>query len=214
MSAIAKATLSDQITRLLRESIVSGSLPAGAPLRQEKLSGRFGVSMGSLREALRTLHADGLVTMLPNRGAQVSKLSADEASEIFEIRTMLEIGVLELSMPLLSEKDLTAADKILNRMDTAKDTGRWAELNRQFHETLYRAARRPRIMEMIYNLHDNVERYMRLYLDAMHFQAASQDEHRAILAAIRDKRFAAAKKILRGHMGRAREQLVDYLTGK
>jgi DNA-binding GntR family transcriptional regulator len=69
-------------------------------------------------------------------------------------------------------------------------------------------------MGMISNLHDNVERYMRLYLDTMHFQAASQDEHRAILAAIRDKRFASAKEILRCHMGRAREQLVNYLTGK
>lgn len=212
MPAIEKATLSDQVTRLLRANIVSGALPAGAPLKQEELSGRFGVSMGSLREALRTLHADGLVTMLPNRGAQVSELSAAEAGEIFDIRTMLELGALDLSLLNLTEKDLGAAEKILNRMDAAKDAAKWADLNLRFHETLYRAAERPRLLGLIANLHDNVGRYMRLYLDTLHFQSASQEEHRALLTAIREKRPDAAREILRGHMGHARDQLVHYLT--
>jgi DNA-binding GntR family transcriptional regulator len=209
--AIEKRTLSDQVTRLLRESIVSGNLPAGTPLKQEELSERFGVSMGALREALRTLHADGLVKLLPNRGASVSDLSASEAEEIFDIRTYLELGALELVFPHLLEKDIAAAEKILNKMDAAKDASKWSEMNRQFHETLFGRAGRPILMGLIRSMHDNVGRYIRLYLDTLNFQAKSQEEHRLLLSACAKKDLASAQSILLEHLWHAREQLIQYL---
>lgn len=212
--AIEKSTLSDKVTRMLRESIVSGLLPAGAPLKQEELSGRFGVSMGSLREALRTLHSDGLVTLHPNRGATVSELSAAEAEEVFDIRTCLELGALELALPRMTERDLSAAEKILDRMDAAEDASKWSGLNCRFHEALYAPAGRPKLMGLIRNMHDNVGRYIRLYLDTLNFQAESQREHRELLTACRGGNLAAAQGILREHMRHARERLVHYLTGR
>lgn len=212
--AIEKSTLSDRVTRTLRENIVSGLLPAGAPLKQEELSGRFGVSMGSLREALRTLHSDGLVTLCPNRGATVSELSAPEAEEIFDIRTYLELGALELALPRMTERDLDAAEKILGRMDATEDASKWSGLNCRFHEALYVPAGRPKLTGLVRNMHDNVGRYIRLYLDTLNFQAESQREHRELLAACREKNLVVAQSILRGHMRHARERLVQYLTGR
>ena len=209
--AIEKATLSDRVTRALRDSIVSGELPAGSPLKQEELAGRFGISMGALREALRTLHSDGLVTIFPNRGALVSDLASGEAEEIFDIRTFLELGALELALPRLTEKELTAAVKICDRMDNPRDAARWAEMNRELHETLYAPARRPKLLALIRNLHDNVSRYMRLYLDTLNFQEKSQNEHRALIEACRTGDGPAARDLLRGHLTAAREQLVQYL---
>lgn len=211
---IEKSSLSDKVTRLLRENIVSGALPAGAPLKQEELSSRFGVSMGSLREALRTLHSDGLVTLLPHRGALVSDLSAAEAEEIFDIRTFLELGALELALPRLAAKHLGAAARILDKMDAAKDASQWSDLNRRFHEALYAAADRQKLTGMIRSMHDNVGRYIRLYLDTLNFQAESQREHHVLLEACAEKDLVSAQNILRGHMRHAREQLVRYLTGR
>jgi DNA-binding GntR family transcriptional regulator len=210
MNAVEKISLSDKVMLLLRKNIVSGALSAGSPLKQEELSDRFGVSMGSLREALRTLNSEGLVTLLPNRGAVVSELSALEAEEIFDIRTYLELGALELALPHVTERIFDAAEKILDRMDTA-GASKWADMNRSFHATLYAPASRPRLMGLICSMHDNVGRYMRLYLDTLNFQSESQKEHRDLLAACREGDLLTAQRILREHMRRAREQLVRYL---
>ena len=212
--AIEKTTLSDRVTRALRDSIVSGDLPAGSPLKQEELASRFGISMGALREALRTLHSDGLVTIFPNRGALVSDLAANEAEEIFDIRTFLELGALELALPRLTDKELTAAAKICDRMDNPRDAARWAEMNRELHETIYAPAGRPKLLALIRNLHDNVSRYMRLYLDTLNFQEKSQNEHRALIEACRAGDSPAARELLRSHLTKAREQLVHYLNGR
>lgn len=198
----------------MRQNIISGAFPAGAPLKQEDLAARFGISMGSLREALRTLHSDGLVKIMPNRGAQVTDLSAEEAEEIFDIRSFLELGALELALPNLTEKDFTAAEKILGKMDNAKDSSKWAELNREFHDALYRPAGRPRLLSMLGNLHDNVGRYLRLYLDTLNFQSESQSEHYALIKACRQNELPLAKKILRKHLIDAREKLAAYLTAR
>jgi DNA-binding GntR family transcriptional regulator len=211
VNAVEKISLSDKVTLLLRENIVSGTLSAGSPLKQEELSERFGVSMGSLREALRTLNSEGLVTLLPNRGAAVSELSASEAEEIFDIRTYLELGALELALPHAAERIFGAAEKVLDKMDAVGDASKWADLNRKFHETLYAPANRPRLMGLIRNMHDNVGRYMRLYLDTLNFQSESQREHRDLLAACRERDLSAAQRILREHTRHAREQLVRYL---
>ena len=91
------------ITHSLREAILSGELSGGFQLKQEELAAKFNVSMSALREALKTLEAEGLVKFFPNRGAIVSELSAEEAQEIFDIRLFLELGALELAIPNLTE---------------------------------------------------------------------------------------------------------------
>ena len=209
-----KRPLSDQVTDILRQRIVSGLLPAGAPLKQEELKDSFGISMGSLREALRTLHSDGLVTIAPNRGAQVSDLSADEAEDIYDIRLFLEIGALELALPGLTAKDLNAAEKILVKMDAAREAAKWSGLNRQFHEALYQPAGRPRLLSLIGNLHDNVARYLSLYLDTMNFQDRSQNEHHQLLEALGQKDVQSARQILRIHLEAAKASLISYLKAK
>ena len=176
-------TLPGMITHSLREAILSGELSGGVQLKQEELAAKFNVSMSALREALKTLEAEGLVKFFPNRGAIVSELSAEEAQEIFDIRLFLELGALELAIPNLSTERLNSAAAILQEVDSEPDSKRWGELNWQFHEVLYKAAGRPKLLSMIQHLHNNVERYMRIYLSTLHHQAKSQAEHRLLLAA-------------------------------
>lgn len=205
-------TLPGMITNILREEILSGELRGGVQLKQEDLASKFGVSMSSLREALKSLEAEGLVRFYPNRGAVVSELSADEAQEIFDIRVFLELGALELAIPNLAEADLAEADGILKEADGENHSGRCSELNWRFHETLYRSAKRPRLLSLIQNAHNNVERYMRLYLSTMNYQAKSQEEHRELLNACAQRDVKAARDILRKHMAEASAILAGFLS--
>lgn len=205
-------TLPGMITNSLRETILSGELSGGVQLKQEELASKFNVSMSALREALKSLEAEGLVKFYPNRGAVVSELSAAEAQEIFDIRLYLELGALELAIPNLSEADLAAAETVLQAVDAEPDTKRWGALNWQFHEILYHAANRPKLLSLIQNMHNNVERYMRLYLSTLHYQEKSQKEHRLLLDACARKDLKAAQKLLRKHMTDAKKNLSRYLS--
>lgn len=211
---ITRLTIPVRVSNTLRKLILKGELIGGMALKQEALATQFQVSMSALREALKTLESEGLVQFNPNRGVVVSALSAEEAQEIFEIRMLLEVGALGYAIPQLTERDLLKAECILNQLEQEKDSSKWSELNYLFHETLYQASGRKRLLEMIQVLHNNVERYMNLYLEAMHFQEQSQIEHRTLLEACCQKNMRKAKSVLQGHMGAASKMLTKYLLTK
>jgi DNA-binding GntR family transcriptional regulator len=205
-------TLPHMVTNSLREAILTGELSGGFQLKQEELASRFNVSLSVLREALKNLEAEGLVKFYPNRGAVVAVLSADEAQEIFDIRLFLELGALELAIPNLTEEDFIAADGILQEADHILQNSQVGVLNWRFHETLYRPARRPKLLALIHNMHNNVERYMRIYLSTMNYQTKSQQEHRDLLSACIQRDTKAAQDLLRCHMAEASSSLAGYLS--
>ncbi len=207
------------IADALREAIVQGIFQEGQSLRQDEIATQFGVSRIPVREALRQLEAEGLVTLYPNRGATVSALSPAEAQEICEIRIALETMAIQLAIPKLTELDLRKAAAILETTEQETDVARWAELNWEFHATLYAPADRPRLLTMIKTLHVNIDRYVRLqmvkmnYLERMRIAHASQTqkEHYQLLDACSKQDSKTAVKLLRRHIGAAIEQLVVYL---
>lgn len=205
-------TLPYMVTNSLREAILTGELSGGFQLKQEELASRFNVSLSVLREALKNLEAEGLVKFYPNRGAVVTELSADEAQEIFDIRLFLELGALELAIPNLTEEDFIAADGILQEADQIMQNSQVGVLNWRFHETLYRPAQRPKLLALIHNMHNNVERYMRIYLSTMNYQTKSQQEHRELLSVCIQRDTKAAQDLLRRHMAEASSSLAGYLS--
>ena len=132
----------------------------------------------------------------PNRSAIVAALSADEAQEIYDIRIGLETTALRLAIPHLSPAILRRAADTLIAIDHEADPARWSELNWAFHATLYTPAGRPRLLSLIETMHDNVNRYLRIYLSLMNFKDRSQQEHRALLAACERYDTTAATKVL------------------
>lgn len=207
-------TLSGAVTQVLREEIFSGKLPGGVQLKQEELAARFDVSLSAVREAIKSLEAEGLAVIYPNRGASVANLSEQEARNIFEIRMFLEMGALELSIPRLTEEDVAEAEAILVLIDGAHHTEDCNLLNWNFHKILYRRADNPKLLDQIKIMNNNVERYMRMYLVTMHYQAKSQQEHRRLLEACRNKSVKKAQNILRRHMENAAKHLAEYLHNK
>ncbi|SFL35555.1 GntR family transcriptional regulator [Pelosinus propionicus] len=211
-NTISHRTIPTAITDTLRERILNGDLQGGMQLKQEELALQFNVSMSALREALKNLEAEDLVKFYPNKGAIVSELSIEEAREIFDIRQFLEIGALELSVPQLTKSDLEEAETVLNQLESENNSSQWGELNKQFHEILYRQARRPRLLKLIQVMHNNVERYMRLYLVSMNYQLISQKQHWDLLNACKNKDAKLAKKILKKHMADASDRLSEFLS--
>lgn len=204
----------DLIAEALRQAIQYGIFQEGQSLRQDEIATQFGVSRIPVREALRQLEVEGLVTFHPNRGAMVTVLSAAEAQEICEIRIALETMALQLAIPQLTELDLDRAAALLQETDQTTDPTRWTEINWQFHAALYGPAERPRLLGMIKTLHVNVDRYIRLQMQELHPYERSQIEHHQLLAACHKRDITTAVEVLHWHISSAATQLVDYLQSE
>jgi DNA-binding GntR family transcriptional regulator len=196
----------DLIANTLREAILRGILQEGQSLRQDEIATQFGVSRIPVREALRQLEAEGLVTFHLNRGAMVSVLSPNEVQEICEIRSALELTAIQLAIPNLSESDLEKAGMILDEINRIKDATDWAKQNWEFHAALYTQANRPRLLKMIQNLHTNLFRYAHRQMGQDYLER-TQKEHYQLLDACRQKDTKTAVRILKRHIDAAANQL-------
>src|SRR4029079_610765 len=114
-----RQTIASMTVEALRERILRGDYPDGEPLRQDALADELGVSRIPVREALRQLESEGLVTFQPHRGAVVSTLSLDEIVELFELRAEIESDVLRRAVPLMTAEDDARAKVILDAYETA-----------------------------------------------------------------------------------------------
>jgi DNA-binding GntR family transcriptional regulator len=201
----------DLIAEALRQAIQHGIFAESQSLRQDEIATQFGVSRIPVREALRQLEAEGLVTFHPNRGATVTALSPAAAQEICEIRIALETTSLQLAIPQFTDVDLDRAAAILQETKQTTDPMQWASLNWQFHAALYAPAHRPRLLTLIKMLHVNVDRYIRLQIQALDYRDRSQQEHHQLLIACQQRNETEAVEILQHHIGAAAQQLVEYL---
>jgi DNA-binding GntR family transcriptional regulator len=197
---------------ILRRAIFKGELKGGQQIRQTEIAEQFGTSRIPVREALKQLEAEGLITLNPNKGAVISTLSAKEAKEIYEIRELLETGAVKFSIENVTESDLAKAESILKEIDSESDAGKWLDLNWEFHSCLYSPAERPKLISIINNLHINVNRYIRIYLELMNYEERSQAEHYEILDAYRNKDLEKAVQATIKHLQHASNQLVTYLS--
>jgi len=203
----------DLIADALRTAILRGTYESGQSLRQDEIATQYGVSRIPVREALRQLEAEGLVTLHLNRGAIVSVLTSAEAQEIYEIRSALEVKALELAIPKLSKSDLEKATVIQEAIEQTTDAANLTQLNWEFHATLYAKAERPRLLTMIRMLHINVDRYVRMQMAQMD-DLEPQKEHYQILAACYQRDTEVAVNLLKTHIDSEGEQLVIYLQQK
>ncbi|HSN23649.1 MAG TPA: GntR family transcriptional regulator [Methylomicrobium sp.] len=200
------------IAASLRTAILQGRLKSNQPLRQDQIAEQLGVSKIPVREAMVQLRAEGLIEFAPNRGFVVSELSPAEAEEIYMMRMALETKALERAIPKLRSADLIRAASVLEISETEEDRSQWGELNWEFHSTLYQAAEWPRLLNTIQVLHNNVARYLLIYLGGLSARDASQVEHNKILQACQKKDVDRAVKILQQHLSRASHRLVAFLS--
>jgi DNA-binding GntR family transcriptional regulator len=213
-SRIERKTVTDQVLEALRERILSGFYAESEPLRQDALATNLGVSRIPVREALRQLEAEGLVTFSPHCGAVVSSLSVAEIEELFELRGLLESELMKQAVPRLTDDDLALADAILDAYEAAferRDIAEWGALNWRFHSSLLAAADRPLTLGVLSRLHNQSDRYTRMQLALTHGESRATDEHRTILAAARKGEVDRTSALLREHIISAGFGLAEFL---
>lgn len=214
-SRIPRQSLTSAVADKLRDKIVRGEIPEGEQLRQDAIAQEFNVSRIPVREALRQLEAEGLITIILHRGAVVSALSPTEIEEIFEMRALLEAEVLRVSIANLTEHHFRSAEQILQRYEqalwTEEDIADWGRLNWEFHSTLYAGAERPQFMSVIRTLNYQCERYIRLQLYLTRAMDRAKEEHRKLLDLCRDRKVEEAVDLLRRHIRFAGASLHDFV---
>lgn len=204
----------EQVTARLRQAIATGALRPGERLNQAELAERLGVSRMPIREALRRLDAEGLVTLQPYKGAIVANLSADELTEIYDMRLALEVLALRRNISRLTKDDLLAMEQLLRHMDDETDGDAWIALNVEFHDHLYGQSVGGLLNETIYNLRVKSDRFLRLFVTKRNRTSHAQEEHWAIYRACKQRDADAACRLLQGHLQSTVTSLTETLAAQ
>lgn len=211
MSPIPR-TVKSSLTESLRDEILLGELMPGQSLRLEEVAGRFEVSTTPVREALRELESEGLVTIFPHRGAVVTKLSSDDLKDIYDIRAVLEEMATRLAVPHTNEQILTQLHGYIEEMDNhIGELVTLVKLNHKFHITLYAASGRRHLCELTSMLRFRTQHYLHAFITYLGGMPQAQVDHRAILAACKDKDADGAASLIYEHVISVGHAIVDYV---
>ena len=142
-------TIVDLVRDALRSSIIRGDLPAGSSLVQTEIATQLNVSTTPVREAMRDLAGEGLITLDSHRIGTVRGLDWDEMVEIVELRRAIEKVALKRAMANIKEEELAAARSLADQLSREEDLGSWVQLNSRFHIVFHRATRTKRLGTML-----------------------------------------------------------------
>ncbi|MBC3271772.1 GntR family transcriptional regulator [Pseudomonas sp. SWRI81] len=199
------------IEETLRTAILDGRLPCGTALRQQDLADLFGVSRMPVREALRQLEAQALLSVTTHKGAVVAPLIQEDATQTYQLRILLESEALRQSVPLLTPADHDRAAALIEELENQHDYSEIGRLNRLFHMTLYSKAANRRLLRLVEDGLNEEERFLRFNLEAMGLGKISQDDHRAMLQATIDGDVEGSVTLLVQHLNRGVEVITRYL---
>lgn len=210
-------SLPEQIAARLAERILGGVYAPGDRVREEALAAEFAVSRGPVREALRMLEKDGLITILARRGAMVTKLSVDEVREIFEIRAVLN-GLRDRSVaeaPAAREQVLPLLEEEVGRLArcarSAQGGREYVDTVLQINRLLNRATPNRRLSTYLLSLEQQTARYSRLGLSTPERRKQSVQRWQRLVKAIRSGDGAAAEQIARERVLESRDAAIRLL---
>ncbi|WNV83785.1 GntR family transcriptional regulator [Umezawaea sp. Da 62-37] len=206
-------SLAGQTVDVLRELVLTGEIPPGERVNEVELAQRLGISRGPLREAIRHLSSEGLLVLVPNKGAHVPKADADEVRALFELRTALECAAAELAASRRTDRDVDRLREVCAESRRTHQTGaRFPyRLDLAFHQALLDAARSPRIAEQVRLVQQRVVLLRAGLKDDPPHQQASLDDHDALVAAVATGDTHLANRVMRRHLSRVRAQMLTGL---
>lgn len=206
-----RATLADRVYQILREDILTNRLPPDTPLQEGDLAKALEVSRGPVREALRRLDAEGLVSVIPRRGAIVSSLSREEFLDAYRVREALEVLAIRLAIPRLEAKDLAELELVhqeMRQMAASEDVDSFFSANDAFHKIIVDRSGNRILQNIFYTLVDQMRRYHLSSLALRGGLSRSCEEHEQILNAIKADQIEQAVALLREHI-RVPQQILE-----
>ena len=209
--------LRDVVFNTLRRAILKGELKPGERLMEIALAERLGVSRTPIREAMRKLELEGLVVMIPRRGAQVANITEKDLNDVLEVRIALERMAIEKACKLITEEELQELEKAAKDFEKAIDEEnvvKLAETDVVFHDIIYKASGNERLNQVLNNLREQIYRYRVEYLKD---EATRNDlicEHEKICNALRERDVAKAMEITFQHIENQRQAIIQTIAAE
>jgi DNA-binding GntR family transcriptional regulator len=213
----SQRTLAALVQERIRDAILKQTLRPGARIDQNKLAEQLQVSLAPIREALKDLESEGLVTIYPRRGAFVTEMSADDLDKLYFARALIEGETIFHAVPRLTDDDLTRLGSYVAAMRQATleaDVSTYITLNRQFHLDIYNPLDNPHLLQVIENFWKRSELYRYHLMTATHDTERVHREHEAILDACHRRDQAAAREMAILHIRHTQEELHVYLKAE
>ena len=208
----ALATAQQEAYFFLRDRILSGVLAGEVTINPEDVAGELGISRMPVREALRQLDAEGLVSMPPNRRARVTSLSASEVDDIFEIRSSLEIIATGDAVERFSDADLRDLEIRRQWMDGASHSaGEWLMRHDEFHQAICVLSGRPRLAQEVARSRVMLRPYLALFMSVYDVVEMRGCEHDNLMAALASRQRKRACDAMKAHVANPRRGLVAFL---
>lgn len=178
------------LTDLLRRDILTGQIPHSTRLTTEELMERYGASQMPVREALHALQGEGLLTILPRRGARVLTLDAHFVRNVYDLRSTIEAYLVRASLSNLQEQDIPPLETIQRRFASAVEYStaeQFFNLNREFHLTLYRHADNDEALRVYDHYHSLLGSLRHVYGYSFQRRVRMIEDHENTLVALRSR---------------------------
>ncbi len=196
-------SLSGRVFHKIREDILSGKYKRDETLKEKTIGDELGVSRTPVREALRQLELEGLVTIIPNKGASVVGLSKEDIRDIYEIRARLEGLCTKRAAKYITSRQIAELEENIYLVDFHSGKGNYAqvlELDNKFHEILYEASMSKMLKHELSAFHHYVERVRKITLSMPVRIEKSNEEHRMIVEALKNHNEKEAETLATTHM--------------
>lgn len=195
--------LRDVVFNTLRQAILRGELKPGERLMEIQLANKLGVSRTPIREAIRKLELEGLVLMIPRRGAEVAEITEKSLRDVLEVRGSLEELAVDLACDRISEEEIAQLKEAAKEFEIALkggDVTEFAEADVKFHDIIYFATDNQRLVQLLYNLREQMYRYRVEYLKRKEVHHILLEEHQEIIRSIEMRDKENAKRNIRTHI--------------
>lgn len=209
--------LRDVVFNTLRHAILKGELEPGERLMEIALAQKLGVSRTPIREAIRKLELEGLVVMVPRKGAEVADITEKDLRDVLEVRTALEELSIELAMKNITQEELEqlrSANHTFAKNSEGGDLIKIAESDVAFHEIIYNSTGNKRLIQIINNLREQMYRYRLEYIKDKSSHERLVQEHNRIIEAIQKDNVQDAKAAIKLHVENQEENILKSIKVK
>lgn len=206
--------LREIVFETLREAIINATLKPGERLMEIQLAEEMGVSRTPVREAIRKLELEGFVVMVPRKGAYVAGISMKDIADVFEIRAAMEGLAAGLAAERITEEELEQLERILVKVGECvnnSDLEKLIEVDTEFHDTLFKASRNERLVQIVSNLREQIQRFRTASLATPGRMQFALQEHKNIVEAVSDRNVELAQSLAREHIENAENSMLDVL---
>lgn len=206
--------LRDVVFNTLRKAILTGQLKPGERLMELHLANKLGVSRTPIREAIRKLELEGLVIMIPRRGAEVAQITEKSLKDVLEVRRALDVLSVELACERITQKEMDELEKACREFAQAtneKDASVIAKADVKLHDIIVEATGNQRLKQLVNNLSEQMYRYRFVYIKDQNQHENLIAEHKEIYESILVKDKEKAAMAAKNHIDNQEKSILNQI---